>query len=447
MRTADPIFNDSTLERLLNPPPKEPVRRDHNAIQDGTLLQTDASELDSSNPLVQHQMQNQGRSIDQISNSVNHLQDTMTDLKHSFTSLRIELNDPTRHLGDRKTVSRIDFDMIATVLKELKCKSEEIEKLKLEIEGLKLKNRFIEDRQPDQLRYSLGVGASLPEERSPGLLQAGRKRAWPDAFPSEHTVADSMAEEDMIDDLSLEDLPILPVRGPNHHPRHVPGSSVLEQSSTENPQLRIEMKPEEQSSTTRNSGSSASHVKTQAVKRQRLTQPTESPSTTESNPAKKTSARPKRSGGQSTKSVISQTPQNGQPSTEETIESNPPVQVPVSETTSGAQTNRRGRPRRSTASQSRVASTNDGQPDAVDTDQSVQDRAHEDTNGEANSQKNGDLSSNVTKETRLNGKNGVSEPKAPPSAEEKRKAKVAARDVMTRMAMQREEAMETDESR
>lgn len=447
MRTADPIFNDSTLERLLNPPPKEPMRRDDNSIQDGTLAQMHASELDSSNPLVQHQMRHQGRSIDQISNSVNHLQDTMTDLKHSFTSLRIELNDPTRHLGDQKTISRIDFDMIATVLKELKSKSEEIEKLKLEIEGLKLKNRFIEDRQPGHFGYSLGLGASLPEERSPGLLQAGRKRAWPDAFPSEHTVADSMAEEEMIDDLSLEDLPILPVRGPNNHPRHVLDGSVLEQSSAETPQLRLEMKPEEQSSTTRNPGSSASHVKSQATKRQRLTQPTESPSTTESNPAKKTLGRPRKSAGQSTKPVMSQTSQNGQPSTEETIESNPPVQVPVSETSSGAQMNRRGRLRRSTASQSRAASTNGGKPDAEDTDQSVQEPTREDTNGEANSQKNDGLSSKSTNETRSNGKNGVSEPKAPPLAEEKRKAKVAARDVMTRMAMQREEAMETDEAR
>lgn len=444
MRTADPIFNDSTLERLLNPPPKEPMRRDRNSIQGGALVPADAPDSSTLNPLVQHQMKHQGRNIDQISNSVNHLQDTMTDLKHSFTSLRIELNDPARHLGDQKSVSRVDFDMIATVLKELKSKSEEIEKLKLEIEALKLKNRFIEDRRPDHLGYSLDVGASLPEERSPGLLQAGRKRTWPDAFPSEHTVPDSMAEEDMIDDLSLEELPILPTRGSKNRPRHISDGSALEQSSTETPQLRIEMRPEEQSSTAQNPSSSANYVRPQATKRQRMTQATESPLSTESNPGKKSSGRPRKSGGQPGKPRASQTSNTTLPSTEETVEPNPPVQVPVSDSNPGAQNNRRGRLRRSTMSQSRVNSQTDDQPDAGDTDQSAQEPPREDLNGEANSQRNGD-SSKRTNEARSNGKGGVSDSKT--SAEEKRKAKVAARDAMTRMAMEREEAMETDEAR
>ncbi|KAJ5183882.1 hypothetical protein N7492_001498 [Penicillium capsulatum] len=445
MRTADPIFNDSTLDRLLSPPPKDPMRRDRSSIQDGALVPVGTSASDSLDPIMQQQMRHQGRSIDQISNSVNHLQDTMTDLKHSFTSLRIELNDSSRYGGDHNTTSGVDFDMIATVLRELKSKSEEIEKLKLEIEALKLKNRFIEDRKPDHLGYSLSVGAPLPEERSPGLLQAGRKRAWPDAFPSEHTVADSMAEEDMIDDLSLEDLPVLPVRGPSSHPRHVHSGPVPENPSVQTPQFRIEMKPEAQHSAARNPSSSANYAKSQPTKRQRLAESTESPSNLESSSGKKASARMKKSGGQSTKSRTSQTSGTAQPRTEEAVEPNPPVQVAVTDTSSGDNNNRRGRLRRSTTSQFRSTANNDGQTDAGDADPSGKEPAHGDTNGEANASKNGGAPSKGNNAVPSNGANGVHEPKA--SAEEKRKAKFAARDAMTRMAMQREEAMETDEAR
>lgn len=62
--------------------------------------------------------------------------------------------------------------------------------------------------------------------------------------------------------------------------------------------------------------------------------------------------------------------------------------------------------------------------------------------GTTNGQENGDPQSNPTNHHLPNGVNG---PEDPAVQEEKRKAKVAARDVLTRMAMQREEAMETNE--
>ena len=116
MRTAEPIFKDGALEKLLCPPPKEPSRRDRNSAQDGALVPSNGPEFYSSDPSMQQQMQHQGRSIDQISNSVNHLQDTMADLKHSFTALRIELNGPSRYMGENGPVNGQGFDMITTVL-------------------------------------------------------------------------------------------------------------------------------------------------------------------------------------------------------------------------------------------------------------------------------------------------------------------------------------------
>lgn len=64
--------------------------------------------------------------------------------------------------------------------------------------------------------------------------------------------------------------------------------------------------------------------------------------------------------------------------------------------------------------------------------------------GTTNGQQNGDPQPNATNLDQPKGLNG---PEHPTAQEEKRKAKVAARDVLTRMAMQREEAMETDEGR
>ncbi|KAJ5675241.1 uncharacterized protein N7477_005175 [Penicillium maclennaniae] len=271
MRTAEPIFKDGALERLC--PPKEPPRRERNAIQDGALVPSGPRDVQSSDPSVQQQMQHQGRSIDQISSSVNNLQDTMNDLKHSFTSLRIELNGPHRHLGDHGPNSGPGFDMIATVLKELKSKSDEIEKLKLEIEALKLKNRFMEDRRPSD-HYGHQMNVQLPEVQSPGLLQAGRKRAWPDAFSNGRNdqIADSFDEEEMVDDFSLADLPIHSARVPLKESEEMEDSHRYGHLST-SPPLCIEGRRQSLSAASNTPQGHFVNPDQSPAKRQRITQP------------------------------------------------------------------------------------------------------------------------------------------------------------------------------
>lgn len=212
MRPTEPVFKEGAIDKLLPPPPKETSRSTRSSFQDGALIPAGGMDFRSLDPIMQHHMQHQGRSIDQISSSVNNLHDTMSDLKLSFNSLRIELNVPTRYGGESNGPG---FDMVATVLKELKSKSDEIEKLKLEIEALKLKARIAEDSKPHTPEYMAGLEGALPRMQSPGLLQAGRKRGWADTFTTGNTlgVADTFDEDDMEDDLSITGQ--LPTNGPH----------------------------------------------------------------------------------------------------------------------------------------------------------------------------------------------------------------------------------------
>lgn len=345
------------------------------------------------------------------------------DLKHSFTSLRIEMNGPNSHIGEN---GAHNFDMIATVLKELKSKSEEIEKLKLEIETLKLKNRFMGGNSHNSTdNLSVAKGA-LPAVRSPGLLQAGRKRPWAESFPSERTqpIADSFDEEDdMLDDVSLADLPIHSSRVPLKDPHHVNGHQ--EQPGVVSPRLHIEpSRPpdgNEQSMT----------------KRPRLTQSNDEP-LQPNPPQKRPVGRPRKSFSQSTKPEISQT-------------SNEPVSADLTEAIGSAQPQSnptprgRGRPRRSTTSGSRPASPsarNNVRSNAEGKDRTEQEASHTAHSGETNHQ-NG----KPPVEEQKTGGDSAQDTPAEAAVHDKRKAKVAARDVMTRMAMQHEEMMETEGAR
>ncbi|KAJ5999748.1 hypothetical protein N7481_000157 [Penicillium waksmanii] len=221
MRPTEPVFKEA----------KEAPRSTRNSFQGGAIIPTGGTDFRSLDPAMQHHMQHQGRSIDQISSSVNNLHDTMADLKLSFNSLRIELNVPTRYGGES---SGPGFDMVATVLKELKSKSDEIEKLKLEIEALKLKARIAEDSKPHTPEYMAGLEGALPRMQSPDLLQAGRKRGWADTFSAGNTlaVADTFHEDDMEDDLSItghipSDGPHIPLRDLAHDYERRPWSAEL----------------------------------------------------------------------------------------------------------------------------------------------------------------------------------------------------------------------------
>lgn len=409
MRTADPLFKDGVLDKLLPPPPLEYPRHDD------ALARAGAHDLFSLNPLMQQQMQHQGRSIDQISNSVNHLQDTMADLKHSFTSLRIELHGPNRTLSDQGSMGGPGFDMIATVLKELKSKSDEIEKLKLEIEALKLKNRFMEERKPSSLEYSSLSNGRMADVRSPGLLQAGRKRTWPDAFPPGRApaIADSFDEEDIVDDLSLDNLPTYNICVPPQQPAlQLPSGPA---------QLRIEAGPQNDSisDNTRSMGQPEQSV----AKRPRLTQQADG---AELRNGKKR-GRPRKS----------DTTDPEPEATAAEIPQNHPVQIPIAD----SQTTRSRRPRRSTRSQMMRPPDEAAGPGLSEQDPSLTNDANDD--GEA--RQNGDHSSVSANASSMNDTKSAEEARA--TEEEKRKAKIAVRDAMTRRAMEQEEQMETDGSR
>lgn len=442
MRTAEPIFKDGALDRLLYPPSKETSRRDRTSMHEGALVPAERPDFRSLDPSMQQQMQHQGRSIDQISNSVNNLQDTMTDLKHSFTALRIELNTPSRHMGGAGPNDGPGFDMIATVLKELKSKSEEIEKLKLEIEALKLKNRFMEGRKPS-VDYAPQTDGALPEVQSPGLLQAGRKRAWPDAFPSGRPqVADSFDEEDMIDDLSLSELPIHTAQIPLKNSRAIPNGAAQSQSTSHSPYLGIEAGRQNENNAFQAREGQLAHPDESPAKRQRLGQAEMESVEPPPVPEKRRVGRPRKSVSQATKPNI-QTPDTTASNTQQLTDSNPPVQVPVATSSPSSAPNPRGRPRRGRPP-SRGPSVRQAQADTGEKEQSTQDTATNGTTSEGGGQRDGDPSVNMTNGDHPMGVNGIEDQAVD---EEKRKAKVAARDVLTRMAMQREEAMETDETR
>lgn len=442
MRTAEPIFKDGALDQLFYPPQKEASRRDRSAVHEGALVPTETPDLSSLDPSMRQQMQHQGRSIDQISNSVNSLQDTMTDLKDSFTALRIELNGPSRHMGSIGPNEGPGFDMISTVLKELRSKSEEIEKLKLEIEALKLKNRFMEGRKPSADNAPQNAGA-LPEVQSPGLLQAGRKRAWPDAFPTGRPqVADSFDEEDMIDDLSLSELPFHTTQNPSHNRRAMSNGVSQIQSTSHSQYLGIEAGRPNASTAFQGREAQMAHPEESPAKRQRLVQAEAESVEPPPIPEKRRVGRPRKSVSQTTKPNI-QTPDTTSSNPQGLTDSNPPVQVPVATSSPSSAPNPRGRPRRGRPP-SRGPSARRTQADTAENDHSVQESATSETTSEIPDEKDRNSSANMVNSDHLMSANGAEDHAV---EEEKRKAKVAARDVLTRMAMQREEAMETDDAR
>ncbi|KAL3473333.1 hypothetical protein BJX99DRAFT_233772 [Aspergillus californicus] len=212
MRTVEPTFKDEEglLETLLFPKPKEVPGHP------GALVPTGVNEIDNYDVSLEHQIQ-QSLSLDHISTSVSSLHDTMHELKSAFTSMRIELNGGTR-CPSETALTNSDFNMIATVLKELNGKADENEKLKLENEALKFRNRYMEEQITRQQTIPHLTVESLPEVGTPGLLEGSRKRSFP--FPEhvqgvrENPVADSF-EDDDDDEVSIADFSMGETRMPS----------------------------------------------------------------------------------------------------------------------------------------------------------------------------------------------------------------------------------------
>lgn len=459
MRTVEPLFKEGALERLLNPSP----RRDRTSVQPGALVPAGSDGGDINDMSVTQQMQNQGHNIDHISSSVSNLHDTMHELKHAFTALRLELNGPGRFSSDVGNPAGSDFDMIATVLKELKLKTEEIERLKLEVEALKLKNRYMEDHSTKSVSMA-GIEVALPEIQTPGLIPDSRKRPWPDSFPSgrTHPIADSYDDDsDILDDFAIADGPTEPVKIPlkDAEPRRSIEDPSYEPSPAGSPDYRFETNrqrrqtPLPDNSTTDPTRLSANTGSQQAVvKRPRVSHSVERPQSS-GVPEKRRPGRPRKSISQAEKSDLSQTPKQ-MPLTEQAANVSGGSQKeqtgwnpsPNEPRNPGTIDNRapRGRP---------VGGRNPTRP--VSRPPANSRKRTSDING--NHPEHSPAS--TTETSRHEGMSHVAEPsdttdssgkENPPSAihnENDLYEKRRARDHMARLAMQREEAMEMEEGR
>ncbi|KAL4900714.1 hypothetical protein BDW74DRAFT_161420 [Aspergillus multicolor] len=434
MRSVDPIFNekDGLLEELMCPKPI-PVSMgiDGSPARLGALISADSNLIDGREISVQHHIQQQGQSLDHISSSVSTLHDTMHELKNAFTAMRIELNGPNRFPTDQD-LANTDFNMVTTVLKELKHKADEIEKLKLEIEALKLRNRYMDEQTARQAQQTLVVEAPLPEVRSPGLLQSdhgSRKRPFP--FPEhyngvrERPVPDSFDDdlEDNLAEFSLGereiDIPSVKIPLKDHE-------TTTEPVYDPSPRLQIEV------------NHSAYHTPPSlsdepAAKRPRLS----SSANSTSNPNKRPRGRPSRKS-------ISQTdaPQSFDPSP---LNEQHPQSTPTDQ-----QKPLENRPTRSNRlrSRSRAASPNSRTRNRQSLDNS--EKTQENTGMNTPTEPSVQLAVELGKENadlELTVPHANEGKKTKAELNERRKAQAAARDHMAKLAMQREEAMDTEESR
>lgn len=240
MKTTEPIFDEGGFARLflLQNPHEKP------GVYSGASANPAPLESNSQDPPVHQEVRTQGASLNRISSSVNELRDTMTELKNAFTALQTELNTYSRCGPD---VGRIDnsCDMLMTVLKELKVKSDEIERLKLEKEVLRLKMKFLEDRDtkssivitPHLQTRPMAIG----EACSPSLMTGNTKRTWPETLGTDQLrhIADSPNANNVLsDDSSLADITMQSIKVPVKDTSNFPKISQAELKAIPMPPLR-----------------------------------------------------------------------------------------------------------------------------------------------------------------------------------------------------------------
>lgn len=122
---------------------------------------------------------------------------------------------------------------------------------------------------------------------------------------------------------------------------------------------------------------------------------------------------------------------------------NPAIQVPIAPSSPEPQTTKRRRLRRSTRSQSFGPTSKRAQVEAGEAPaQEPSSKNDAESNGNGDAQQNLESSSVPAKGSAKTGAKAAEEARV--TEEEKRKAKIAARDAMTRRAMEQEEQMETD---
>jgi hypothetical protein len=220
MRETQPVFREGALPAILFPQQKALIGPESTS-RAGPPATPGQSEIVLHDTSVRQQIQSQGMSLNRISSTVDELHDTMAELKHAFTALRIELNVPAHRIQDSETMDG-GLDMVKTVLKELKSKADDIEKLRLENESLKLKNKYLEERytgtSPAMSHVLESRSRSIAEVRSPGFLNENGKRSWPETLTDNHhrQIADSFDEDDndLPNHTALEGSPLPPVKIP-----------------------------------------------------------------------------------------------------------------------------------------------------------------------------------------------------------------------------------------
>ena len=285
MRTAQPVVKEGAIEHLLCPSAVAPLDagQDRTSAQGALVRSPDIGGNDNT------------RNIKHISSTVSNLQDSITELKSAFTSLRIELNGPGL---ENNSSNENNFGMVSTVLRELKEKTDEIVKLRLEIEALKVTNKYAW-----MSRYASSPPASeatLPTNQERGLLLPGsnRKRSLVDPYPTGRTQPisdpfdkneDSEEERLLSDciplgDVSQQSTTKVPLRGPE----------MVSPPEEEKPMDMHHDSPKEQV----NGTASQAHT---VVKRPRLLQATP-PS------VPKRGGRPRKSFSQTPNSAVTQTP-------------------------------------------------------------------------------------------------------------------------------------------
>lgn len=232
MKETHALFTEDPISWLLAPV-EQSVTQPEPASS--SLLSKSRSETALSQTLL-----NQGASLNKISHSVDELHDTMSDLKQSFKALRLELNT-TPSTRSQEYNGDEAMEMLKTVLKELQAKSDEIEKLKLENESLKLRDKCRQGRHlsatpitPQNLE-----GRSIPEVQSPGFLIEHGKRALltaateipiPDSFDEDHEIMDHTPSNEAASPIPPVKVPLKPAA------ENPPTSSRPRQEQDTNPQ-------------------------------------------------------------------------------------------------------------------------------------------------------------------------------------------------------------------
>ncbi|KAH8691952.1 hypothetical protein BGW36DRAFT_304448 [Talaromyces proteolyticus] len=276
MKESQPVFREGSLPWLLFSDQHEVVAQDESAASPSTPSVSETT--------LNKAIKSQGASLHRISSSVDELHDTMADLKQSFKSLRLELHTTPSYRGQ---VGQCDeaMDMLKIVLKELQSKADDIEKLRLENESLKLKNRYLEERLVGDSTPRLLEGRFIPAVQSPGFLNENGRRSWTESVANQQ-IPDSFEGD-------IESLDRTPIADPNEP--GLPPIKVPLKPAVEKLPMHIRQLPSQDDQAVSGTTRSRRNSGEPATKRQRLNISEESVSSVNVQVPKEKRGRPRKS--------------------------------------------------------------------------------------------------------------------------------------------------------